>query len=178
MSEELESTGTNGTTEPDKDGLLAALKAERAKRQEFATQLEALKAEQEAAAQKAAEEAGEHKRLYDDIKPKFEALTEELNGYRQREAQRVEALTAKNTERVATLAEHLKPLVPPNLDPDALSAWLDKAASIAPPTRPAGTQTGTQTASIPQECIDEAKRLGIDPEKWFHGGWKLRNKKS
>lgn len=180
--EEIDSGEPNGTTDKidaHEAGLRKALEAERAKRQEIATELAKLREAQEAAKRKAAEEAGEHKRLYDEIAPKYESAAKELEAYRAREAARMERLAARNAERVETLPEHLKALVPTGFDPESLNEWLDKAGSIADEKRPAGVQTGrVGKEPIPPHIVEEAKRLGIDPEVWFNGGAKLRKYKT
>lgn len=188
----VDDSGTNGTgTEGEKPEVksggepgaetpavvpVTALQAERAKRQEYQRELEALRKSQAEAAEAEAAKRGEFEKLYNEAAP-YKAKFEELAA---KEAARMERLKERNAERVEKLPEHLRALFPSQYDPEAQADWLDNAAKAAPQTFPAGTRTGGNlpTGGIPPECVAEAERLGKDPEYWFRTGWKKRKHSS
>lgn len=175
---DVDTDGTDGTTQEGGGGLLVALKAEREKRQAIAAELEAMRAAQAERERKAAEAAGQHKELYDRLAPELESAKAQLAEFQRKEAARIERLTERNAERLKTLPAHLQDLAPV-LDAESLAEWLDKAAKLGEDKRPAGTVAGgASKTAIPAECVAEAHRYGIDPEVWFRGGWQKRIKKT
>jgi len=182
ISEDL---NTDPTPEPapeqERTVPLSALQEARTAKQALAAELAELKAAQEAAAQKRAEEQGEYQKLYEETAPKVESLTAELEGYRTRETARIERVTTANVERLEALPDTLKALAPEGLDPDTLAGWLSRAEKQATTTqqRPAGTQThgGTKASGIPAELRArveaEAVKNGKTPDEWWE---KVRSK--
>lgn len=170
--------GADATPETREEaGILADLKRERAKRQEAVAELERIRKEQADREAEAAAKRGEFEKLYKEALP----YKEQFEALKAREDARLARLTERNAERVEALPEHLKALAPSLPDPEAMSEWLDKASKAAGEERkPAGTQghKGPPKGGVPQECIDEARRLGKDPEYWFRTGWQKRNKTS
>lgn len=156
---------------PEERGQLAALKAEREKRQAVEAELAKFREERAEAERAAAEKRGEFEALYGTEKERADTLAARVAEYEARETARLEALTARNKERSEALPDHLKPLVPPGLDPDALSDWLTKASELAEPEggHPRGTRSrGAGPQGIPAEALAEVQRLAakwsIEPE--------------
>lgn len=190
--DETQTNGTQGagteggagdsTQKPDakEAGQLAALIAERAKRQAAETKLAAYQAEQAEAARKAEEDAGKHRELYEKLQPEHDALKAKLTAYEERETARVEALTARNAARVEQIPEPLRAIVPTGYDADSLSAWIDGALpKLTSPKFAAGTLGGGGTAGgtqpIPAEAREHAIKHGKvtpeDQQKWFQNVW-------
>ena len=167
-------------TEPERTVPLSALQEARAAKQALAAELADLKAAQEAAAQKRAEEQGEFQALYEKVTPELESLRAEVDGFRTRETARIERVTTANVERLEALPDTLKALAPEGLDPDTLAGWLNRAEKQATTEskRPAGTQThgGTKSSGIPAELRArveaEAAKNGKTVEDW----WKIRSR--
>jgi hypothetical protein len=124
--------------DPAAEGRLKALKAERAQRQALEAELATMKATQEAARVKAAEEQGQFKELYQENDAKLIAANVELDAFKAKDAARVEAQTAKATAAVEALPDNLKALVPKGLDADATLALVEGLKALGP-TGPTGT---------------------------------------
>jgi hypothetical protein len=146
--------GTNvdaggGDLDPkDRAGLLAALQAERARAKAASERLTALESAQAEAARKAAEEQGNYRKLYEEAAPKLTRLQE----LEQREAARLEALAARNSERLGLLPEELRELAPPNADAETLASWIERAEKRVP-REPTGTVArGGAPGSLPPEA--------------------------
>ena len=158
------------------EGLQAALKAERAARQAAEAKAAALTAAQEEAARRAAEEAGEYKRLYEDLNGKHAAAAEKLTALEAKEAARAEAMKARNAKRIEALPESYRAIIVATLDPDTVADQLTavEALASADATRPAGTRANPRTADLNKpppvilaEIAAEAARHGKTPEQWF-----------
>lgn len=177
----VEGTETNGTEkgkEETKTVPLSALVTERAETARLKAELAALTTAQTTAAEKAAAEAGEHRKLYEALKPQHDALAGKLADYEKRETARVEALTARNTAKAAALPDAAKKLVPAGMDADTLAAWLETAAeAFAEEPVAKGTQRGTRTGEppIPAECTAHfekyGKHLGITERDYYTHTW-------
>ena len=153
-----------GGTPPDpapKDeadgGRLAALKAERAKRQELEQRLAAIEAEKEANRVKLAEEQGRFKELAEERNAKLTAAEQKLADYEAREAARAEAQAAKAKAAVDALPENLQALVPEGLDADATLAQVDRLRALTP-AGPTGTMGAGGGVSKVAEFTDAEKR--------------------
>jgi len=163
-------------------GLQATVKAEREKRQALEAQLAEIRAAQQAADEASKAEAGQYRELYEKLKAEREAELKELKALKGEKKARVEALTAKNTERLDALDDDWRDLIPEGLSPSALSKQLDKieARMVAAEDRPAGGILGKPpkkaTVHIPvehkEQCEREASRYGL-PAKQY---WKMRMK--
>ena len=181
MYEDDDATGTGGEDTPDKTVPLAALEAERGKRQELATRLaeyeaaEATRAaEAAAAATAAAAKRGEFETLHAAEKARADAATEKLTALQARETTRLEALKAKNDTAIEALPEDFRALIPAGLDLDATAAQIERVAMLAntSETLPAGTRRGGGgKPAIPEACKAEALRLGRDPKIHFETVW-------
>lgn len=112
---------------------LTELQAERAKVREAREALRALQKEH-------GERGDAFTALQERIKA-LEPLEAELTGLRERETARLARLSEANTARLESLSEAMRELAPEGLDPEALSAWLDKASK-------AGGGTGVQTQPL------------------------------
>lgn len=159
-------------------GFYAAMKAERAKRQELESRLAQFEQEQAEKARKAAEEQGEYKRLYEETTAKAASLEEEVNKYRAAEQARIEKVEARNEAALAELPENLRALVPEGMSPDAKAEQIAKLAKLASNDLPTGSRAGggpkAPKEPIPPECSAEAQRHGKDPQWWFDNIWKPR----
>ena len=158
------------------DALLAELARVRAQRREAEEKLEAQRKEREDAERAEAEKRGEFQGLYTTEKERADALADRVAEYEARENTRVEATKARNTERVEALPAGIKELVPEGLGPDALAAWLDKAATLAAAADDEGHPRGTRSRGgqpgaedpVPAEARAEVERLAkkqrVEPE--------------
>ena len=138
---------------------VAALRAEREKRQALEKQLAEFTAQQEAARQKAAEEAGQFRELYESAKPRLERL----EALEAAEAARAAALTERNAERLTLLPNHLRDLVPEGLEGDALAAHLDRVEKLAPQVT--GGPTGSRmpgAAGLAEALTAEERAFAVE----------------
>ena len=169
------------------DGLKAAVAAERKGRQDAESRLAKIEADSKAAAEAAAAEKGEHKKLYDDLAPKHKEATDRLKALEARETARVEKVATRNAERIKALPETTRKLasgLADKLDADALADWLEDAAPVlGDTTRPAGTVKGKGGGGedpIPPAAKTEwatyGQRLGISERDYFENTWKPRQK--
>lgn len=149
--------------DPVPEGRLKAFQAEKAKRQALEAELATMKAAQEAARVKTAEEQGQFKELYQENDAKLIAANAELEAFKAKEAARVEALTVKAQAAVDALPESLRALVPAGLSADDMMAQVQKLQALSP-SGPTGTMGGggkvpsTQIEATPAEK-QEAERL-------------------
>lgn len=149
---------------------LAALEAERQKRQAAETRIAEIEAATKKAADDKAAEEGRWKDLHSAATIELEAAKGRLQQLEDAETARAATVAARNVTRVAALPEDGRALVPVGLSGDALASWLDTAEPrLAGGTaRPAGTKArGGAAPEIPADCIAEAKRYGKDPAWWF-----------
>jgi len=171
----------NGTGEgnaAEKTVSLKALQEEREARKALRAELDAFKAEREAAKLKAAEEAGEHKRLYDEIAPKYAEVSDQLTKLQERETARIERAKERNTTRAEALPEEYRALVPAGLSVDETAAQIERLEALAQnaDTRAKGGR-GSNGGSKPDadaipeailaEVTAEASRHNRDPKAWF-----------
>jgi hypothetical protein len=171
-------------------GQLAALQAERAKRQAAEDRLAAIEAASKAAEEERAAKAGEYKNLYDPLKAEHEKATARITEFEKREAERTERVKTRNDARIAALPEKAAKALAPiaaALPPEALAEWMDDhladLVAEAAPARPAGTIAGTGRAEpIPPEATVDwqkyGKNLGVTEREWFEKNWKPRQKKT
>jgi hypothetical protein len=170
-------------------GLLAALQAERKAGQDLKAQLAKIESDRKADDERRATEAGEHKKLYDAIKPEHEAAKGRLAELEKREADRTEKVKARNEVRIKALpevaAKALAPLAA-SLAPEALADWMDEHLSAlvaeAGTTRPAGTVAGGGKKAeepIPAAALAEwerhGKRLGQSDRDYYERVYKPRH---
>jgi hypothetical protein len=169
--------GAKAQEDKAQKGILADLARERTARQAAEAKATALEAAQTAAAEEAAKKAGEHKALYDGLKPKYDEATAKLTAWETREAARVAALTARNAARIAALPEDFRELVPEGLDPDTATAQIEKLEARARKADPKLAQGGAAgiaaggKPNIPDECKAEAAENKRDPQWWFDNVW-------
>lgn len=178
----LEPTQTNGTTDAGTDaepvalegtheaGLRKALIEQREAAKALKAELDRIKAAQQDAERRAAEEQGRFKDLYEAEKSKVSTYESQLSEYQEREQSRLAALADRNTQRIEALPEQFKALVPEGLGPEAVAGWLDRVPVEAPPPpMAAGAKVGAQKVKgkIPLACVEQAQKYGKDPEAWF-----------
>lgn len=169
----LDSTDGTTTGAKPKTVPLAALEAERRKRQDLAAQLAEIERKRQEREAAEAAERGEFERLYQSTSAELEAAKARTMELEQREQERIEAVKADNDQALAQLPEHLRALVPANLDPFQAQRQIAKLQALATDAerRPAGTRrpTGSKPGDIdpPPECIASAKHHGRDPKTWF-----------
>ena len=166
-----------------------ALQAERAKRQELEARLAKIEADGKAADEKRSQEAGDYRKLHDELKPAHEKATAELEALRKAEAKRLERISERNSARIKALPEAaqkaLKPIASA-MTPDDLADWMDEhGATFGAVIRPAGTISGAgrgHEEAIPAEASAEwqkyGKNLGVSERDWFDKNWKPRQKKT
>jgi len=168
---EADDASAAGGAEAGPDGgLLKALQAERAKRQMIADELAAIKAAQDEAERKAAEDAGKHEELYKAERERAERLAAENEQFKAERDARLEQVRARNDERLGGLPDALKKaaqVVADKLTPDDLAAYLDSLPTEATQYA-AGTRASRgKKAGPPPECVADAKRVGKTGEEWF-----------
>ena len=185
---ELDEGGGGGEDKPPEDkgerekGMEAGLAALRKRAQEAEAQLAQFKAQQEEVARKAAEEQGEYRKLYEDLKAKHDPLAEQYEALSTREQQRIEALTTANDEALKKLPEGLRHLVPEGLGPEATAKQLQAVQALM--AADAGVSVGginprsqpKQGEAIPKQYLErantEAARYDMEPLQY----WKVRLK--
>lgn len=155
-------------------GQLAALTAERAKRQDAEKRLADLERKAVEDERKAAEKRGEFERLYTTEKARAEALAAKVAESDAREAARVKIVESRNAVRVEAMPKDLRSLVP-SLAPDALAAWLDEAiprlVGVDPVAAGGLRSRGGAADGVPPEVLAlvkaEADGRGMDPKAWW-----------
>jgi hypothetical protein len=187
MEEESpETPETPETPKPDKasDGLQAALKAEREKRQAAEKRLAKIEADQKKAAEERQKKAGEYEALYTSYKAEVDPQLAELAELRAEKTARIEALKTSNAERLSALPEEWQEMVPDGLSPDALAGQLSKIEKRlgAEQERPGGPPRirppKKERAHIPAEHKEqvekEAHKYGLDPLQYWTRHYKPR----
>lgn len=134
---------------------LASLMAERDKRQALEARLAAIESERAEADRAAAEEAGEYRKLYEDLKAKHGAAAEQLAALQSAETARLETLVQSNNDRIVALPEHLRGLIPDGLSPDATASQIARLEALH--TKP------TATPAMPPG--GRVVGAGVDPEE-------------
>lgn len=165
------------STDKASQGLQAAVKAEREKRQALEKQLADIQAAKEAADEASKAEAGQFKELYEKLKAEREAELKELKALKGEKKARIEALTAKNAERLEALPEDWRDLIPEGLTPSAMATQLDKIEKrlVEAEDRPSGGVRGKPPkktdvhipAQYKERCETEAARYKLDPKKYW-----------
>jgi hypothetical protein len=168
-----------------------ALQAERKARQELEKRLADIDAANKAREEKAAADAGEHRKLYESLKPEHEKATARLAELEGRETKRLEKVDARNKERLKALPEAaqkaLKPIAA-TMSPDDFADWLEENGGTFGATSE-GVSAGTRRATgqkaeepIPPEATAHWKkfgeRLGVSERDWFEKTWKPLQKKA
>lgn len=154
---------------------VAALQAERQRRQALEAKIAKIEADAQAAAAEAAKKRGEYEGLYNEALPKLTAAQERLAAYEAKEAARLERIAARNEARVKALPEAARALVPP-LDPDAVADWLDRAEPTLAPTAVAGglrakAQGAAPAVKYPPEAMALARQHSRDQSDDGLKGW-------
>lgn len=119
---------------PDFQGLLRETQAERAKRQAAEARISELEAAEAERARKAAEEAGEYRRLYEADRARADELAKRVAAFEAAEKARLDAVAARNVERIKALPENLRGVVsalPDGTPPEVVSALLDRTEPLA-----------------------------------------------
>ena len=160
-------------------GLQEALKSERARRQEMEARLSAMEAEQAKREQLAAEKRGEYEQLYKTTQQERDQLLEKLTGYEERETARRQRIEASNTERLKSLPENFRALVPSGLDPDSTAEQISRLENVLTQNTPTGglppRPRPTAQDTIPEQCLREAERYGYaDARTYYTRVWKPR----
>ena len=185
--DETTNTETEATT-AEKMVPLKALQAERESLKAIRSELEAMKAEKAESARRAAEEAGEHKRLYEELAPKFEATTKQLQALQEKETARMERVKARNMSRIESLPEEYRSLIPDGLSIDDTTAQIERLEVLATnaDTRARGSRSsngGSQPdpdaipEAIRQHVEAEANRHNRDPKAWYKSHRNRLNRK-
>jgi hypothetical protein len=171
-------------------GQLAALQAERAKRQDLEARLAKIETDRKAADDAAAAKSGEYKALYEPLKAEHESAKGRLAEFEKREAERTEKVKTRNDARIKALPEAAAKALAPlaaNLAPEALAEWMDEhlgaLVADAGGTRPAGTIGGgggkKVEEPIPAAALAEwerhGKRLGQSERDYFERVYKPRH---
>lgn len=165
IEEEKPPEGGGGEKPPEPSkaevGQIAAIKAERERRQAAEAKIAEMEAAQEAARLKAAEEQGEFKKLYEESTGKLSALEEELNALRAEKAARLEAAKAEADRALEELPEDLRALVPDGLSPEAKLAQVRKVAALSKKEKaPTGTRgAGGGRVKAPEMSPQEANEV-------------------
>lgn len=141
---------------------LSSLKAERDKRQALEARLKAIEEANAEAERKRAEEEGRYRDLYEDLKAKHDEQAGTLSTLQERETARIEALQTSNADRILNLADNLRDLVPPGLDPEATAAHLDRLEKLDTTPPPPGMPPGGRTNGAPAN----ARELPPDVATW------------
>lgn len=186
--------GGGGADDSTKTVPLAALQAERAARaaaSEKAANLEKRLADIEAA-NKAADEdraakAGEHKQLYDALKPEHDKATARLAEIEKAEKRREERFSAKNKDRLAALPDAAQKALKPisgTMSAEDFADYLDEhAATFGAVEVSAGTRRADgrkAEEAIPADASADwqkfGKHLGVSERDWYEKNWKPRQK--
>ena len=169
---------------------VAALQAERKSRQELEKRLADIESAKKADDERRATEAGEHKKLYEELKPKHESTAARLAELEKREEKRLEKLSERNSTRIKALPESAQKMRKPisaALSPEALDEWLEEHGGTlgAEITRPSGTLGGGGGKKvedpIPTACTQEwerhGKSIGMSEREWYDINWLKRHPK-
>lgn len=171
-------------TDKAEAGMQQALAAERAKRQALESRLAEIEKSQADAAEAARIANGEAADVAKAKSEALEAANAKIAEYEARETARLEAITKANAESLKALPEHMRPLVPEGLSPEAAQAQIAKLAKLAampPDGAPEGFRSRHKQdgdADIPPEALAEAQKYGMDPRKFYEKVWVPRQKRN
>lgn len=170
---------TEADTTPPGDRRAAALEAELKRTREINRKL---KEEAKARAEAEAAKRGEFEALWKTEKEEREKAAAKLSALEEREAKRMEAISAANKAALKALPDDFRALVPEGLDPETTAAQIARVQGLVGRAGPDGgvvvKAPKPTDEKIPDAVKKEAERLGYtDHRAYFEKVWKPRQER-